>query len=202
MVNAYNAVDFLTGLFSHRGDGPQDLAAPANLAMLQPQADDVAAAGLAGDDPQSPATAPRCPVCGSSRRVSGLRSVWCRDCADQGRETELGDAQPQEAAGGDECGDDPQDKARAGGHFGDAGGLSIDLQPPVVTVTGPAPWTLPPWPPLVDPRIIAATIPDCRTCGRPAVIPGQPGRLVGLCFECWQENECDIRPRTSANAKG
>jgi len=143
-VNAYNAVDFLTGLFVHCDDGPQDAATPTEPATLQ----------------------------------------------------------PQEAAGGDKCGDDPQGKACAGGYFGDAGGLSIDLQPPVVTETGPAPWTLPPWPPPVDPRIIADTIPDCRTCGRPAVIPGQPGRTVGLCFNCWQENECDIRPTTSADRSG
>jgi hypothetical protein len=27
----------------------------------------------------------------------------------------------------------------------------------------------------------------CRTCNRPALIPGQPGRQVGLCFDCWSK---------------
>jgi len=49
----------------------------------------------------------------------------------------------------------------------------------------PPPWRLPRWPAPVPPEIIAAPIPACDSCGRHAVIPGQPGRAAGLCFPCW-----------------
>ena len=52
-----------------------------------------------------------------------------------------------------------------------------DLQPrPAVPRT---------WPPVVPDSILAAPIPRCSDCGRRAVVPGQPGRPAGLCFDCW-----------------
>ena len=64
----------------------------------------------------------------------------------------------------------------------------------------PAPWRLPPWPPVVDPRIIADPVPECRECGRPRVIPGQPGRPVGLCYPCWLKANRKNAPGTNAKA--
>ncbi len=64
----------------------------------------------------------------------------------------------------------------------------------------PAPWRLPPWPPVVDPRIIADPVPECRECGRPRVIPGQPGRPVGLCYPCWLKANRENAPGTNAKA--
>jgi len=49
----------------------------------------------------------------------------------------------------------------------------------------PAPWQLPPWPPAVPSEILAAPVPTCNGCGRRAVVCGQPGRPLGLCFSCW-----------------
>ena len=73
------------------------------------------------------------------------------------------------------------------------GGLPIDLQPPATTSTDPPPWELPPWPPVVPAEIIADPIPACSDCGRVLVVPGQPGRLAGLCFDCWsKENQKTI----------
>ena len=71
----------------------------------------------------------------------------------------------------------------------EVGGLSIDLQPPAVTVTDPAPWKLPPWPPVVPAEIIADPIPTCCDCGTGRVNPGQPGRIDGLCFSCWMHKQ-------------
>jgi len=68
-------------------------------------------------------------------------------------------------------------------------GSSIDLQPPVTTVTDPPPWKLPPYPPVVPDSIIADPIPTCIDCGTGRVIPGQPGRIDGLCFSCWMHKQ-------------
>jgi hypothetical protein len=40
-----------------------------------------------------------------------------------------------------------------------------------------------PWPPEIPDTIAADPCPACSDCGRP-VIPGQPGRPAGLCFDC------------------
>lgn len=48
-------------------------------------------------------------------------------------------------------------------------------------------WILPSWPSVVPAEIVAAPIPTCNDCGRRTVIPGQPGRRAGLCFECWSK---------------
>ena len=41
------------------------------------------------------------------------------------------------------------------------------------------------WPPVVPDGILAAPVRLCADCGRRGVVPGQPGRPSGLCFECW-----------------
>ena len=66
----------------------------------------------------------------------------------------------------------------------------------------PAPWRLPPWPPVVPAEILADPVPECRECGRPRVIPGQPGRPVGLCYPCWLKESagCENAPGTNAKA--
>jgi len=60
----------------------------------------------------------------------------------------------------------------------------------------PAPWRLPPWPPVVPDEILADPIPDCRDCSRPRVISGQPGRPAGPCYRR-ESARCENAPRTS-----
>lgn len=89
---SYDAAAFLAGLFgswTRANDRPQDLP----------------------DCERRPSDAPEpaptgCPVCSSARTVSGSWSLWCRDCAEAGRETCLG-AIP--AADSDGAGTLPQD---------------------------------------------------------------------------------------------
>jgi len=78
---------------------------------------------------------------------------------------------PQDLPGGDRHGAD--------GPHGDHIDAGQALQPRPVTV----PRT---WPPAVPSEILADPIPTCGDCGRPrSVVPGQPGRPAGLCFDCW-----------------
>lgn len=50
----------------------------------------------------------------------------------------------------------------------------------------PTPAARRPQPPVVPDAIVAEVVPTCSDCGRPEVIPGQPGRRAGLCFDCWR----------------
>lgn len=72
----------------------------------------------------------------------------------------------------------------------------------LATATKPTPWRLPSWPPVVPAEILADPVPECRDCGQPRVIPGQPGRPVGLCYPCWlkESARCENAPGTNAKA--
>jgi len=99
----YDTKSFLAGLF---GSGTPARCRPQALPELQPKPSDLAEiptattsrsnaktgnaskpSDLAGIGTATPAG---CPVCGSTETVCGTRSLWCRDCADAGRETCLG----------------------------------------------------------------------------------------------------------------
>lgn len=225
---SYDAMTFLAGLF---GSGTAAGGWPQALPDCQRRPSDAPEPAPAG-----------CPVCGSARTVSGAQSLWCRDCAEAGRETCLGSIPAAESDG---PGTQPQDGDALdwqeyldadGGRClvrSDAAGLEIiDVEPcprchgierwqdlpgnwhcerceprtqatllrqrgaelarcclPVPQVgVQPQPVTVPrTWPPVVPPEIIAAPVPNCNACGRAAVIPGQPGRPAGLCFDCWSK---------------
>jgi hypothetical protein len=60
----------------------------------------------------------------------------------------------------------------------DAGPVALQSRPVAVPRTWPAP---------VPKEIIADPIPTCSDCGQVPVVPGQPGRPLGLCYSCWSK---------------
>lgn len=62
-------------------------------------------------------------------------------------------------------------------------------RPKQPTRPAPTPGARRPQPPVVPDAIVADPIPTCSDCGRPEVIPGQPGRRAGLCFDCWRDRQ-------------